>query len=388
MNQLKYIIKFFIAIIVVVTTTSCEKDEPTQLDSSNRTILVYIVANNSLGVDNYDEADINEMILASQNNNFNNGRLIVYHAPLGKNPILKEICDGKTITLKEYDASLSSVERQQMQQVINDTKCLAPAKDYGLILWSHANGWLQTGINEEATPPIKHHKKSKSLLAYGDDQGKHMNITTLAQILENEKFSFIYFDCCHMATIEVMYELYNTTNYIIASATEVPGEGMPYEQNIPLLFADTADLVQVCANTFDYYNSQNGYLRSCAISLIDTRHIKELGEITAKIYRSNNILPIDYIPQKFSLDTNCYYFDFGQYVEALSRNNPLLLDTWLAAMDKSIIYKAATPFMWNLLKIDHHSGLSTYIIQEINQSETKGYNQLKWWNEVAHNLFN
>ena len=29
-----------------------------------------------------------------------------------------------------------------------------------------------------------------------------------------------------------------------------------------------------------------------------------------------------------------------------------------------------------------------YIIQEINQSETKGYNQLKWWNEVAHNLFN
>ena len=57
-------------------------------------------------------------------------------------------------------------------------------------------------------------------------------------------------------------------------------------------------------------------------------------------------------------------------------------------MDKSIIYKAATPFMWNLLKIDHHSGLSTYIIQEINQSETKGYDQLKWWNEVAHNLFN
>ena len=44
--------------------------------------------------------------------------------------------------------------------------------------------------------------------------------------------------------------------------------------------------------------------------------------------------------------------------------------------------------MWNLLKIDHHSGLSTYIIQEINQSEIKGYNQLKWWNDVAHNLFN
>ena len=388
MNHLKYIIKLLIAVIIVTTTVSCDKDEPTQPAYSNRTILVYIVANNSLGAENYDETDINEMILASQNNNFNNGRLIIYHAPLGSKPTLKEIVDGKIITLKEYNTSLSSVERQQMQQVINDTKLIAPAKDYGLILWSHANGWLQTGINEGATPPIKYDKGNKSTLAFGDDQGKQMNITTLAQILENEKFSFIYFDCCYMATIEVMYELCHTTDYIIASATEIPADGMPYEQNLPLLFSDTALLELACANTFDYYNCKNGLLRSCAISLIDTHHIKELGEITAQIYRLNNILPEDYTPQKFSLDTNCYYYDFGQYIEALAHNNPDLLDSWHSVMNKSIIYKAATPLMWNLLKIDHHSGLSTYIIQEINQSEIKGYNQLKWWNDVAYNLFN
>ena len=285
MNHLKYIIKLLIAVIIVTTTVSCDKDEPAQPAYSNRTILVYIVANNSLGAENYDETDINEMILASQNNNFNNGRLIIYHAPLGSKPTLKEIVDGKIITLKEYNTSLSSVERKQMQQVINDTKLIAPAKDYGLILWSHANGWLQTGINEGATPPIKYDKGNKSTLAFGDDQGKQMNITTLAQILENEKFSFIYFDCCYMATIEVMYELCHTTDYIIASATEIPADGMPYEQNLPLLFSDTALLELACANTFDYYNCKNGLLRSCAISLIDTHHIKELGEITAQIYR-------------------------------------------------------------------------------------------------------
>ena len=215
-----------------------------------------------------------------------------------------------------------------------------------------------------------------------------MNITTLAHVVNDEDFSFIYFDCCYMSTIEVMYELRNATPYIIASAAEVPADGMPYDYNLPLLFESTPNLIGVCATTFDYYNSKNGSIRSCTMSLIDTQHIPELASATADIYALHTSLPADFNPQKFTLDSNCYYFDFGQYIEALSINFPQLFEAWKNAIDNVVIYKASTPYMWSLLKLTHHSGLSTFIFNNANNYTTKGYNQLQWWNDVASILCN
>lgn len=386
MSHIKILISFLITILIAAFLYSCSDDEPQPITEAKRTILVYMIAGNSLGASNYDIEDINEMVAASENNTFNGGRLIIYHAPFGKNPSLKEIKDGKIITLREYDQSSLSVERQRMQKVIDDTKNLAPAKDYGLILWSHGNGWLQNGL---ATKNISRNGFSSpsTSLAFGEDQGKTMNITTLADILNDENFIFIYFDCCYMSTIEVVYQMRNTTPYIIASAPETPAEGMPYEQNIPYLFADTPMLKEACATTFDYYNCKNGMLRSCAISLIDTRHINELAQATLSIYESHPTLPDDFSPQKYTLDSNCYYFDFGQYIEALSYSQPNLFKIWEEALNKVVIYKAATPYMWNQLRLEHHCGLSTYILKSEEYSAIKNYNQLQWWADIASKLW-
>lgn len=386
MSHIKILISFLITILIAAFLYSCSDDEPQPITEAKRTILVYMIAGNSLGASNYDIEDINEMVAASENNTFNGGRLIIYHAPFGKNPSLKEIKDGKIITLREYDQSSLSVERQRMQKVIDDTKNLAPAKDYGLILWSHGNGWLQNGL---ATKNISRNGFSSpsTPLAFGEDQGMTMNITTLADILNDENFIFIYFDCCYMSTIEVVYQMRNTTPYIIASAPETPADGMPYEQNIPYLFADTPMLKEACATTFDYYNCKNGMLRSCAISLIDTRHINELAQATLSIYESHPTLPEDFSPQKYTLDSNCYYFDFGQYIEALSYSQPNLFKIWEEALNKVVIYKAATPYMWNQLRLEHHCGLSTYILKSEEYSAIKNYNQLQWWADIASKLW-
>ena len=129
MSHIKILISFLITILIAAFLYSCSDDEPQPITEAKRTILVYMIAGNSLGASNYDIEDINEMVAASENNTFNGGRLIIYHAPFGKNPSLKEIKDGKIITLREYDQSSLSVERQRMQKVIDDTKNLAPAKD-------------------------------------------------------------------------------------------------------------------------------------------------------------------------------------------------------------------------------------------------------------------
>lgn len=374
-----------LAIAIIYCLSSCNDNEPNmqEINEVHRTILVYMVANNSLGIQKYDISDINEMKECAKYNDFNNGRLLIYHAPNDQNPSLIEIKGDSFITIKQYDQTLSSVSSERMQTVINDTKLLAPAIDYGLILWSHGNGWLQTGI--ETTKSLQ--KQTSNTLAFGDDEGKHMNITTLTNIINDEGFSFIYFDCCYMATIEVAYELRNSTSYIIASTTEIPADGMPYEQNLPFLFENTPNLQKVCKNTFDYYNTQKGWAQSCAISLIDTKHLNELANKTASIYKTHPSLPANFSPQKFTLDTNCYYFDFGQYIEALCQHNENGYSAWKDAINKVVIYKAATPYMWNKLKLNFHSGLSTYILTDFSDSATKDYNQLQWWNNVASLLW-
>lgn len=382
-----------LSVLLSLALHSCDDNDtpPRPEEKSTRTILVYMVANNSLGVSNFDNNDMQEMIAAANNDLFNNGRLLVYHAPTNQKPTLVEIANNKVTTLKQYDQSLLSVSSQRMQQVINDVKSVAPALDYGLILWSHANGWLQTGTESNSISSVIEDKSSESHtklpMAFGEEQGKSMNTTTLAEVINDEGFSFVYFDCCYMATIEVAYQLRNTAPYIIASATEIPADGMPYEQNLPLLFADIPKLREACMNTFDYYNCQNGLLRSCAISLIDTKHIEELAQATIAIYKTKPTLPEDFEPQKFTRDSKCYYFDFGQYVTALSRDSLQLLSQWNEALNKVVIYKAATPQMWNQLKLDCHSGLSTYILENANDSTTKGYNQLQWWQDVACKLW-
>ena len=74
-------------------------------------------------------------------------------------------------------------------------------------------------------------------------------------------------------------------------------------------------------------------------------------------------------------------------INYLSTNYPELLTNWTNAINKVIIYKASTPYMWNKLKIEHHSGLSTFIIDDITKATTKGYDQLQWWTDVANKLF-
>ena len=72
-----------------------------------------------------------------------------------------------------------------------------------------------------------------------------MNVTTLARVLEDENFSFIYFDCCFMMSVETLYEMRNTAPVIAGSVTELPVDGMPYHLNLSSFFRQgSADLIQ------------------------------------------------------------------------------------------------------------------------------------------------
>lgn len=368
----------FIAPLLVLCGCSGNGDDP-DLPAADapRAVLVYMVANNSLGSANYDSADINEMLIAAKNGDFGQSRLFVYHHARNAAPVLKEITAEGQRTLLTYDANSSSVSVARMKQVINDFCRLVPAQRRGLILWSHGSGWIENGIQESGN--------AISTLSFGDDGGRYMNVTSLRNALSDKLFDFIYFDCCYMAGVEVAYELRYCTDAIVGSVTELPSPGMPYDESLRYLLLPEADLVGAASATFDFYNAKSGEARTCTISVINTAALDDLADATRAIYMANNINSPGFSPQRF-MTSACYLYDFGQYVDDLAADLPQLKASFDKALADVVLFKASTPRLWDLLAINHHSGLSTFIPNE-NQAEKYHYSNLQWASDVAAALY-
>lgn len=370
-----------------------DPEEPTPPKAiANRTVLVYQVADNSLGRGNYDRMDIAEMVKGATNGKIkNNGRLLVYNSSPSADDILMEISKDGIDTIKTYSTPYYSVQSERMLEVFDDMQQFAPAMNYGLVLWSHGSGWLQNGIedNIDAKP-----------LSFGEEHGRSMNITTLAKVLDKgPTFSFLYFDCCYMGSVETLYELRKSSPVIVASATELPVYGMPYDQNLEHFFASgNADMISAAKNTYNYYNSLNGMSRTCTMCVINTSALEILATATRDIYsKCNPEWPEGYTPQRFMNYgiSSCTYFDFENYVRALCfdmegnerfDNAGELFTKFSDALSSVVTYAAATPKLWDTVPLTYHCGISTYILTSPVMAEKENYNTLSWYNDIVRSL--
>lgn len=399
------IVIVFLCLIYTTAVVSCggteEPDGPDAPVDVERTVLVYQVANKT-GLDSYSLMDIKEMVEGMREGNFSSAtRLLVYNHANDKQPVLLDVSSDGLDTLKFYDTKVMSVQAERMLEVFDDMEEYAPASDYGLILWGHGSGWLQDGISDA----VPEHRRS-----YGGEERKYwMNGSTLAKVLElSPGFSFVYFDCCFMASVELMYELRNVTPYIAASVSEIPGEGMPYERNLGYFFAPgEADIIGAAASTFRFYEewkelgSRPGYSpagfagRNTTMSVISTAGLEKLAEATKVIYeRTPTSYPDGFVPQRFDRRplNSAYYFDFGQYVEALclKGGDELFegaadaLASFRKAMSECVAYQATLPMIFNDdFAVNYHSGLSTFILRNESLVNSNNYNTLEWYNDVA-----
>lgn len=363
----------------------CHNDEPAppqpeEPAKASRTVLVYMVATNNLGTGGFDDSDLREMATAAEAGDLGDGRLVVYHAS-SQGVVLKEITPEGTDTLKTYEKGQVSVTIDRMREVINDTKEFAPAMDYGLVLWSHASGWLQDGIVEESVP----------LRSFGQDgsmNSKKMNISSLAEATKDAELSFIYFDCCYMGSMEVAYEMRHSAPYMVMSPAEIPANGMPYDLNMKHLLNTKRSLedalIAAATSTFNSYNDV--FVKGdCpnTMAVIKTAGLEQLATATRQIYERapfTRDAELDY--QKYSPRYTRYYYDFGQYVESLCSDEQLL-SNWHEAMAETVKYAAASPWIWSSFPLEHYSGLSTYILDDEAAGTVNDYNTLQWYKDVA-----
>lgn len=384
------------SVFLALGVSSCGENEPEPPATDptvRRTVLVYMVANNNLGSNYYDELDLNEMLAGANAGDIgSDGRLIVYHADYNKTPELLEVTASGLDTLKIYERGVQSVTSGRMLEVFDDLTELAPARQYGIILWSHATGWIQDGIADALDAPL-------SPQSFGSDGGRTMNVTTLARTLEaGPDWEFVYFDCCYMGSVEAIYELRNATPTIVASVTELPSRGMPYNLNLKHFFAQgEADLVAAAKETFASYDALSGQDRTCTMSVISTAGLSRLASAAKDIFsKADGTLPADYVPQKFTSTTTwaCNYFDLRDYLRALCLDGEqerfagaaAAFGAFESALADVVVYEDATPWLWNQVPLTEHCGLSTYIMRSADDAEHKAYSTLSWYADVVSNL--
>lgn len=269
--------------LLVIVLAACSNEIPEQQPAkrSGRTVLAYLISNNKAGsLDTYLRDNIIDMYTALGNMKESCTLLVFYRpytgdAPLSKPTLMSFYADGRgninnvaalTGTELTFDAVCRIAQKKEytmnsqiatdpavMEEVFTDMQTVAPSDSYGLILGSHASGWMKG-----TSVPTK---------AFGDDDGYNIDIPDLADVLKksfSEKLDFVLFDACMMGTAEVGYELRETTSYCIASVMETPVYGFPYDQILPYLYTENIDYPAVC-HEFMSFNKTNNLWGTCAV---------------------------------------------------------------------------------------------------------------------------
>ena len=369
------------AMVAAVLCWSCsDGDEPSTgaaTQPTRRTVLVYMSAANSLGRGEFDRSDLAEMRQGVESSLSADCRWIVYHHAYGADPVLVELTPHGNDTIIAYSPEIYSTDALRLRAVARDVMRLAPADEYGLVMWSHSTGW------EAPYRPAP--SWDKGLRSWGDDRGTQMDIPALADALTELRPEFIYFDCCYMASVEVAYELRDVTAHIVASPTEVPADGMPYDLNVAALCAPEADLEGAAMNTYRYYLRQTSpSARSCTMTVIDTAPLTRLATVTRAIYARYGTEAEGYTRQRLDRDREQRFWDFADHIRALCAGDEELTEEFEEAFAATVRLHLHTPRMWNIWSLERSTGLSGYIYpREDGNPSYRGYDTLQWWRDVV-----
>lgn len=279
--------------------------------TSERTVLVYMAAENNLS--SYADDDLNEMAAGSQQLSEGQTLLAFVDKQGSTLPQIVRLAGGEKTVVKQYAEDFYSSDPQRMHDVLLWVQQNYPASDYGLVLWGHASGWTVS------TDTIAAARR-----AYGVDYGtgggrRWMNITQLAKAMKGLKpFRYILTDCCAMMCIENAYELRSTTEYLIGSPAEIPGNGAPYDLLTKHLFSTSQSFYKDIVDTYydyytDYYNdpqnlkySNTKHMKGYSVPLaaVNTTRLDALGEATAEALATF----AKSCPEEISTDNCPFYF--------------------------------------------------------------------------------
>jgi hypothetical protein len=392
--------KLILAVLTVITVTTVlvacnHNDEPDPVQEEDlRTVLVYIAADNTLT--SFAADDIAEMVSGFAAVDADKNNLLVYVDTQSAKPFLYQITkDSKGAVVKkvlhEYQQQ-NSVYPTVMAEVYNRVFSAFPATSYGLVLWSHGDGWLPSPSDISAS--------KASTRWFGQDGTSYMDISSLNTALNSAPhFDFILFDACLMQSVEVAYELKDRADYFIGAPNEIPGPGAYYTELVPAMFSQVNDLASTVAHGYyDYYDrnytgqiSKADWTMGVTISVVKSSELDDLATATAAIlpkYITNgsaiNVSSIySYEPR------STYYYDLKGLVQSLTSTvDQASFSTWSTAFDLAVPMHLTTDSTYSnypkdMVSMSGSNGLSAYIPRSSYVSLNTFYHSYAWYSAAG-----
>ena len=418
---MKFRISLLLTLLGLLLMGSCHRNddplpEPVEKETS---ILLYGVASNNLSY--YFQQDLSEIKEGLKKCDLSKVDFYVYcitktgdAIPTLSRAVLNNEGEVDFTVVKEYDRELASTDPERITAVIDDYRNLSTAPANGLIMWSHATAWAPAPVSsrmagyQEKNPSSVmseyDESRDRSSGEIGDlseyhpvisqwwgqdiDNGtyNYCNLGDFAYALPDGYFDFIWFDCCYMSSVEVIYELRNKADYFVAYPTEVNAEGAPYQIVAPFIARPNPDLIGASEEMSKYYLSGK---KTFTIAVIDPKVIEEVAHYSSMVA---NEQPASSHELLIYSRAGLYFYDFAQFIKskAASSESDWNAEAFDKAMDKLILYKNCSSQLFTGMPLDksNYSGISSaYIVNSdmvdvSSDADMHFYQTLDWYKRV------
>ncbi len=367
-------------LLMFVTSCTREWEHPHSEGTTHRTILAYIAADNNLSGEAQEKC---KALLDGWHTKLG-GLLIVADDGRGHPALLRATERGgiKLLdTLRTYSQE-NMADASLLGEAITDMPHYAPASCYGLVLFSHATGWLPA---KAFTNPQKFIFPNTTRSIFKDKE-QEMEVDDMAAVIPDGRFCFIVFDMCFMGSTEALYALRNKAHKAIVSAAEVlsPGFTPIYRTHLDRLYTPRPDVIGFASAFFDHWSTQEGVYRSATISVIDLHQLNALAALTQDLTTAhhNSTPPSLEDIQVYDRRTSPHlFFDLGDYLHALAssaEDRQRIADQ----MKRTVLLKRHTDFMVQLPLL-RHSGLSIYVEQPSLPALNNAHRHSEWGKAIT-----
>lgn len=369
-----------------VSATCTVTVEPEALLKGRRTVLVYIAADNNLK--SLVSQDLEEMRRGMAKVQNADVHLLVYIDD-GSSARLIELKNEKgTVaeTVVRTYGKRNSVGVSETKEVFVDAFSTYQADSYGLVYWSHGDGWLPYPLSA-STRWVGQDKSN------GDNR---MNISEFVEILKSAPhFDFILFDACFMQSVEVAYELRDYTDYCIGSPTEIPGPGASYDEVVPAMFSTENATVRVARAYYEPYAakynagkdiSNTNWTGGVSVCALKTDQLVELAAITKQVLPENldkallRASVFDY-DKRSPYEGHVGYYDLVGMIRAITDES--VYKIWKKSFDATVVYWNTTQKNYSsyvdMFSMEDTEGVSCYILSASDNLTDKAYRSIEWY---------
>ena len=407
-NQFIYTLYTLVLFCVSLGFASCDNDpdddELRPLPQARRTVLIYMCAENSLGSSGYHRSDSIEIMKGREF--ISSGDRLLMYIDDHKNPRLYQVdaTSDSPRLVRQWNEELCSASPETLQQILTWTAQKFPADEYGLVMWSHADGWIPAqnpSVDSSDDSVLKSKQAPFAPYSWGIDVGaggsmstdkgadgklgEQMDIDNMAQAIEQSgvHLKYIFFDACMMQTLEVGYALRHATDYVIASPIAITAYGANYTHQLQcgLFSADVTDIVKTYhADIIDPYQASLYSDSGIVFAVVKTSALDQLAQATNMALQLSDI-NADNIPdlegaQHYHTYTSHYYYRPHQYDARMAMQHvltPQAFALYDEALRQAVVAQVATERFWagpsyyGYMDVDtvNYCGVSAFIPQEI-----------------------